>query len=677
MRWFLSVLSALASFLCASAQRTIAVADTLQRNIEEVAVTGIQRRTPKLIPGQLGVEWNMSLLDDLPKILGNADPMHYAQTLPGVQTNNEYDGGLHIFGCDNSHNYVSIDGAPIYNANHLLGLFSVFNPSHFQTMTLHKTANNASFPNRLGGMVNLRSRDGMPDSLCGNVTVGLISSQGTLHVPLGRKNGLSVSARGSYLNLLYGYAMKADESQLEYSFGDVNITWLYQPGNADKIKLDAYWGEDDARMVEKDYQADIRLRWGNTLTSLLWEHSFTEHQEMSHSLYFTKYHSRLQLDQLMGFTLPSSISDVGYRWVYEAWWVDAGIDAVWHHVCPLSPSASGDTWISHKREQPSYESQELSAWTDTDIPLSKSLSLNAGVRATLFIYQHGKHYSSADPSFSLRYDGRSWNWSLTASLRHQYLFQSNFSATGLPTEGWSQADTDHRPQSGLNLHASVGKRMTEWGLQVFAEVYYKQLRHQLEYQGTALDFLSFGDTDSSMLYTSRGRNYGINLTVMKTVGRLSGWVSYNWGRAKRHYDKAETESEWFPASHERIHELNAVVTYKAGQRWNFGATYVMASGTPFTMPEYVFLYGGYPVSHFGGHNSRRLKGYSRLDLSANCRLSSAQQKERGINVSLYNALGQRNELFYSWHVSRTGSFAYRPVSFLLKVMPSVSFYAKF
>ena len=82
---------------------------------------------------------NMSLMDDMPHILGNADPMHYAQLLPGVQTNSEYDAGLHIQGCDNSHNFVSLGGAPIYNAAHLLGFFSIFNAGlfHYQFVTIH------------------------------------------------------------------------------------------------------------------------------------------------------------------------------------------------------------------------------------------------------------------------------------------------------------------------------------------------------------------------------------------------------------------------------------------------------------------------------------------------------------------------------------------------------------
>ena len=52
----------------------------------------------------------VSALQEMPKIMGNTDPLHVAELLPGVQTSSEYDAGLHILGCDNAHNEVSLDG---------------------------------------------------------------------------------------------------------------------------------------------------------------------------------------------------------------------------------------------------------------------------------------------------------------------------------------------------------------------------------------------------------------------------------------------------------------------------------------------------------------------------------------------------------------------------------------
>lgn len=57
---------------------------------------------------------DITFINTLPKILGNTDPIHYLQTMPGISTNNEYDAGIHIMGCSTGHNLVGING--IYDA---------------------------------------------------------------------------------------------------------------------------------------------------------------------------------------------------------------------------------------------------------------------------------------------------------------------------------------------------------------------------------------------------------------------------------------------------------------------------------------------------------------------------------------------------------------------------------
>ena len=93
------------------------------------------------------VNVDVGKLQNLPKLLGNTDPIRFVRLLPAVQTNSECDSGIHIQGCDNAHNDISLGGIPVYGVNHLLGLFSVFNPSHYGRMTYSES----SPSNRLGG----------------------------------------------------------------------------------------------------------------------------------------------------------------------------------------------------------------------------------------------------------------------------------------------------------------------------------------------------------------------------------------------------------------------------------------------------------------------------------------------------------------------------------------------
>ena len=132
---------------------------------------------------------NLEILENLPKIMGNADPMGYSRMLPGVQTQGEYNGSLHINGNENSHNIVSILDVPLYNVNHLLGFFSTFIPTHYSSMSLYRSPTSGAAPNRLGGeLVFNPDYINKKQGLCGNLSTGLMSSQGTLKIPIGKKS---------------------------------------------------------------------------------------------------------------------------------------------------------------------------------------------------------------------------------------------------------------------------------------------------------------------------------------------------------------------------------------------------------------------------------------------------------------------------------------------------------
>ena len=136
-------------------------------------------------------------LDLLPKFLGTADPMRYLQTIWGVQTNSETTAGIYIQGCDDYHTILTINGAPVYYPSHLLGLFSSFIPAHFQTMNVEKSAHSASFPNRLGGGVELVPNTNFERKIGVDGNIGLIGAELTLPVSVGSKSDLFLSARSS------------------------------------------------------------------------------------------------------------------------------------------------------------------------------------------------------------------------------------------------------------------------------------------------------------------------------------------------------------------------------------------------------------------------------------------------------------------------------------------------
>ena len=183
------------------------------------------------------------------------------------------------------------------------------------------------------------------------------------------------------------------------------------------------------------------------------------------------------------------------------------------------------------------------------------------------------------------------------------------------------------------------------------------------------------DLDQQLLY-GKGENYGFNFMINKCSGKLTGWLSYAYTRARRTFNQKKAQGD-YPANHERPHEVNAVAICTLNPHWSLGATFVYASGTPFTAPESISLINRNLMIKYGEHNSSRLKPYCRTDFSVNYKWKNRWSRENGLNLSLYNAIAHRNELFYYIRHTDEGSFSYHPVSFMLDILPSVSYFCKF
>lgn len=642
-------------------------------SLDSVTIRGSRYTSPVKQKTDGSIEWNLGMMDDMPKILGYADPVHFTQMLPGVQTNNEFRSSVNIQGCDHSHSRMSIAGVPIYNVSHLLGFFSVFNGAHYPSMRLSKMPISSAASNVLGGELTMQLADSVPKRFNGEASVGLISSQGTLRMPLSRKASLTLSMRRSYLNMLYGQWLKADGQTINYSFYDVNATLLFKANETNSLLLDVYHGNDKVSFDEDRYLSNMKDKWGNTSVALHWKSHCQRGVNSKQSLYLTSYRNKFGLSmQGMSLELPSAITDIGYRG-YMAWkrWT-LGAEAVWHHIEPQRVEAVNVPFVYVT--VPNTNAVEGSLSGDYTFPIANNIKLTGGLRWNVY-HLSGYTASSLNPNLSLSYE--TYNTQLMAgyAMRHQYLFQTGFSNMGLPTEFWLSCGNERKPQYVHELSISASQYLFRHQYRVSADVFYRRLFNQIEYSGSVLDYFNTQTDISSQLLFGNGENYGFSVMLNKCSGKLTGWISYSYTQAKRRFETMG--SKRFPASHERPHEINVVGTYSFNNHWSIGGVFVYASGTPFTAPAYVAMYNQNLLINYGEHNANRLKPYIRLDLSVNYKWRGRWIRENGINLSLYNATSRSNEIFYYISTDDDGSFAYRATKFQLRILPSISYFCKF
>ena len=614
---------------------------------------------------------DLAQIQSMPKILGNTDPLHFVRFLPGVQTNSENDSGIHIQGCDAAHNEMSVAGVPLFGVNHMLGLFSIFNPEHYSNMTF----SHYSSSNRLGGTVKMELPDTLRQEVEGSVSVGVMSSQGSLGLRIKDKSHLRISARQSYLNLLYGRWLKLSDNQVRYGFGDYNLTYIWDSGKGDRVTIDGYLGMDKAGVDEDAYDLGVSLNWGNYMGAVHWSHK-GDAVSHTHSLYSSGYLSDALVTQTdASVHMPSFINAAGYKG--DLLWksLRGRWDVVYYHAMPQYPQVSGlfNSTVAQKEIQ---DALEVSLAADYDYGFLPSWNLRAGLKGTMLVSPESELGGGLTPDLTLSYNAyHLGKLALNYNWRQQYIFQTGLSNVGFPIEFWFVAGKHNRPQYSQNMSLSYDLRFFRDMFALSCDIYYKMLYNQVEYKGDLFDlFLSEYSLDESLL-RGRGWNYGLNFMLHKQSGKVTGWISYTLGRSLRKFDNPEYPGI-YPSNHERIHELNAVASYKC-RAWDFAGTFVYASGLPFTAPGSYYISSGKIIANYGEHNACRMRPYIRLDLSATYVIRKSEQQENGVNLSIYNMLARKNDVMYRLHVTKDNKFGFVPMSFNLILMPSISYYHKF
>lgn len=618
------------------------------------------------VPSAGGIKVELSRLKTLPSILGNADPLSYAHYLPSMSAQTELDAGIHIQGNDSQHNLVSAGGVPIYGASHLLGLFSVFNAAHYSQMDYRTWAREA---NRLGGAIDMTLPRELTGKTSGEFQLGLMAAQGSITAPVGSKAGVRLSARRSFMNLLYGKFLTMNGVAIKYGFTDLNLTGVWNPGSGDSITADFYLGGDNAKGGYGAFSMDADAVWKNAMGALHWKHSFGNSQ-LQQSVYYTSYH--LDVNAFLNQTearVPSYIKTAGYKARFTRGALSAGAESALHKVQPQSPSIIDGSIDFGDMSEPVQKGWESTMWGRYRLAAGP-FSAEAQLKGSLFRSSEGQWMNGLDPDIVLGWNFyRAGQVALRLGTQHQYLFRTGMSDIGLPTEFWMLAGRYGDAQTASSAGLSY---KLDFGAYTFAaDAYYRLLGNQIEYRGSFMDIATGTYSLGKVLLHGNGRAYGVNLSLSKVSGAFTGWIAYAWGRSLRSFPEYSGEC---PASHERIHELDAVASWDLG-RWTLGATLVAASGTPYTAPEYLYLMSQRAVCWWGPHNGSRLPAYVRADVSVNYWF---RPQRSGLNFSIYNVTGSENQLFKRLSYNREEStFTYEGVSAGIRFMPSVSYFCKF
>lgn len=259
------------------------------------------------------VDVPVALLNAMPSPLGEVDPLKSLQLMPGVSAGVEGMADLLIRGGTPDQNLLLLDGAKIFNANHLFGFLSPVNPDIVKNIKVYKSGFPAKFGRRLSGVVEIDTEEGNKKEWRKSLGVGLINTRFQLSGPLAKdKSSISVGARTAHLSVLNLIALGQDNG-LTYLFYDFNVkfNWLNDNSN---FSLSIFRNYD--RMGIKDAFVRTPLAgvfaYGNTTGSARWSRAFGNNLNLVTIVTATSYDYRaeetIQLEE--GNRRTSSISGI-------------------------------------------------------------------------------------------------------------------------------------------------------------------------------------------------------------------------------------------------------------------------------------------------------------------------------------------------------------------------------
>ena len=651
-------------------------------SLEEAIVTA--PREAGLSSTRMGaIEVPVMAVKSVPALFGEADILKTIQLLPGVQGGTEGFSGLYVRGGGPDENLLLLDGIPLYHAEHMLGIFSVFQPEAVKKVTLYKSSFPARYGGRISSIVDVRTNDGNLYETHGSVGVSMIGEKLHIEGPIWKgKTSYSVSARGMHTILLTP-VIKLTGFDGNYFFYDLDAKFTHRFSDRDRLYFNLYHGMDNFYYRNSDQATDARtgqpisdkqklgMRWGNTVAALRWNHVVTPHLFANTTVAFNRYHMRLESDlKTLDVNPDGGMEDnrflFDYRsgmrdWVAKADFdytpssshtVKFGAEYTFHTFIPetmtgyvqqyIDGTPQADTTL-YMRSNSLQRGHEASLYAEDDIRIGRHLRLNPGLRATLFNTQ-GKTYWSLEPRLSAKVNFTD-NWCAKASYSRmaQYVHLLSSSQITLPVDLWVPITRNFRPETsdqfslGLYFDGLPG-----WSFSI--EGYYKAIQNVMEYKdGVAFLFDSSGWENK--VEVGSGRAMGVELFIEKTTGKTTGWLGYTLAKSDRLFPTIN-HGQRFPYRYDRRHNVNLVVNHRFNEKFDISLTWNYASGGVTTLPERRVVLssptGELSYADFvSSRNNYRLPSSHTLNLGFN--FHRKHTRGEGIwNLSIYNVYNHMN-----------------------------------
>jgi hypothetical protein len=682
--------------------------------LKEVVVSS--RKTSNVRSVQLGVDkLNITTIKQVPTVFGEADILRVILNLPGVKSVGEASTGFNVRGGSTDQNLILFNGATIYNPSHFFGFFSAFNPEVVKDVELYKSSIPPKYGGRLSSVLDITSREGNKKDFAGSAGIGPVTSRLNVEGPFSKRdssNSFVIGARATYadwlLNLL---PHQYDKSQA--SFYDVALHTTHDLNKKNSLYLTAYFSKDHFNLNN-----DTAYEYGNRNINIQWKHTFNNRLNNLTGVGYDFYQYNINSDanKINAYDLKFDVSQASLRsdfnyYVNTKHTIEFGINSIYYKLHPGSFTPVGSESLVKPDIVAAEQGLESAVYLGDRFNVSPAFSINYAIRYSMYQYlgpqsvsyyapgvprdessrtetkEYGKgdiikNYGGPEYRLALRY-ALSPDFSIKAGINslRQYIHMLSNTTAIAPTDIWKLSDPNIKPQEGEQVSFGFYKNFKSNTIETSVEVYYKRMRHYLDYKSGAILVLNHNiETD---VINTRGKAYGIELLIKKIAGKLNGWIGYSYSRTFLKQDdpiagEVINNGEYYPSNYDKPHDFSFVGNIRLSHRFSVSSNIVYSTGRPITLPFGMYYYSGAQRVLYSDRNAYRIPDNFRIDLSMNIEGNAKvhQRTHNSWTIGVYNLTGRKNP-YSVYFISENGVIKGYKLSIFGSIIPFVNFNIRF
>ncbi|WP_271765345.1 TonB-dependent receptor [Aquimarina algiphila] len=622
--------------------------------LNDYLIKGIDKKSD----GSISIDYN-----DFGILPGLVEPdlLQTIQALPGILSVEETVSDINVRGGTNDQNLILWDGIKMYQSGHFFGLISAFNPYLTKNVQLIRNGSSASYGGGVSSIISMNTSNEINKERDISLGINMISIDGYIDTPLGKKSSLQLSMRKSISEVLETptytqYFDKAfQDSEVlntidntfntndDFSFYDISLRWLYQLTPQDLIKVNALVIRNDL-----DFQENATINQVNIAR----ESNVNQNNSTGSIWYQRKWNDFFRSEILMygtSFTLEAINSDIfnDQRLQQENKVLESGIKLntllkINSNFNVKSGYQFNETGITNLRDVNNPTFRDLikevvrtnSIFSEVELKSkNNNTHLNLGVR---FNYFDKFDTFIAEPRLSFNHKFLDhFTVETLAELKSQItsqVIESQNDFLGVENRKWVLSNDNNIPIL-KSQQVSLGLSYNHNNWLVSTDTYYKHIDGILSQSQGFQNQLEFESDHGS--YTVKGVDFLIN----KRFEKLSAWLSYSY--ATNMYSFNTLSERDFPNNIDIRHNINFAVSYTL-DNFKFSTGINWHSGKPTTIPiagDEISEDGSINYNH---PNSDTIEDYTRWDASATYNFKLFKNTNSLLGVSVWNILSQEN-----------------------------------